>query len=85
MFGKKNKTKVKVKTAKGGGPIKKVKAVIGVGVVLSAMKWLGVDDMLPPELVKAVAEFGVELISLTVALVAYYVRPDEGDGVEVDA
>lgn len=85
MFGNKNKAKVKVKTAKGGGPIKKVKAVIGVGVVLSAMKWLGVDEMLPPDLVKHVAEFGVELISLTVALVAYYVRPGEDDGVEIEA
>lgn len=85
MFRNKNKTKVKVKAAKGGGPIRKVKAVIGVGTILVLLKALGVDQHLPQELMEPLAEFTAELVALLLAAVAYYTRPAADDGVEIES
>ena len=85
MFGfKKDTSKVKVRTAKGGGPIRKVKFQIGVGTVLLVMSHLGLKDMLPPELVEPVARFSAEGISLLLVAVGYWTRPAPEDGVEVN-
>lgn len=84
MFSK-NQTKIKVKTKKGRGPIRKVKAVIGVGAVLALLKALGVDQHVPEELMKPLAEFSAELVTLLLAAVAYFTRPSEDDGPEIEA
>lgn len=80
MFGRKNKAKVKVRTAKGGGPIKKLKVAIGVGVVVSALKSI-FGDSIPEDLLNPLASFILESGDLLSALAAFYfTSPAEDDG-----
>lgn len=91
-LGKNNEAKVKVKTAKGGGPIRKVKFAIGAGVVASAISpfltpllesWLG---YVPDGLVEQIARWLVENYELISALIAAYAaRPGVDDAVEIEA
>lgn len=84
MFGNKQKAKVKVKTAKGGGPIRKLKVAVGVGVVVSLLKGL-FGDAIPQDLLNPLASFILESGDLISAWVAFYVaRPDVDDGVAVE-
>lgn len=83
-FKKGNKSKVVVKTAKGGGMIRKLKAQISVGTVLLVMGHLGLQDYIPEELYRPVAEFATELIGLVLILVGYYTTPGEDDGVTTE-
>ena len=82
-FRKQNKTKVVVKTAKGGGLIRKIKAQVSVGAVLFVMSQLGLQEHIPPELYEPVARFSTELIGLLLVAVGYWTAPGADDGVEV--
>lgn len=79
MFGS-GKAKVKIKTAKGGGPIRKLKFAIGAGVIVSILKGL-FGDAIPADLLNPIARFLLESGDLLTALVAFYVaRPAMDDG-----
>ena len=85
MFGRnKNKAKIKVKTAKGGGPIRKLKFMGGTAAVIAVLKWLGADAYIPPDLMEPLAKVGVELAGFIVLAVGYFTNPGANDGVKVE-
>lgn len=89
--GKKNKTKVVVKTAKGGGPIRKVKFAIGAGVLASLLAPFVEPFLLrhlgyvPDGFTTDAAQWLIENYEfLASCIAAYMARPDAGDGVIVE-
>ncbi len=75
MFGRnKDKAKVQVETAKGGGPIKRLRVMIGAGVVIgvihAAEAYFG-TDFLPVEMEQETAELILNVIDLGAAWFAW--------------
>lgn len=84
-FRKQNKSKVVVRTAKGGGLIRKLKAQVSVGAVLWVMSQLGLQERIPAELYEPVARFATEGVALLLLAVGYWTAPAEDDGPLVEA
>lgn len=88
LFGKNkaNKTKVVLKTAKGRGPIRKIKVAIGAGVIAAVISpvvtpWLETYlGEVPDGAVHQIAELLIANYEVIATLVAaYFARPGNGD------
>lgn len=84
LFRNQNKAKLVVKTAKGGGLIRKLQAQVSVGAVLFVMSQLGLQEHIPAELYEPVARFATEGVALLLLAVGYWTSPGENDGVTVE-
>lgn len=72
-FGKKNKASVEVKTSKTGGPIKRLRVLIGAGVIIGVIHALEAGfghDFLPAELEKETADLILNGVDLVIAFLA---------------
>lgn len=83
-FSKKDSSKLKVKTAKGGGPIRKVKFQIGVSTILFVMSQLGLQSVIPPDLYEPIARFTAEGIAVLIIAVGYWTAPGPDDGISTE-